>query len=139
MSKTRLAIAALFISFILVTIPTALCETPSTMDHIKVINEKDSGKTIVLKNEDEFCLILFDQPGARNFWDIQDAVLSDGLKIIKETDINLGQPGIVGGPAMHIVEIGTVNSGSQSLKINHWSMGTVDRIFKLKVIVKKDK
>jgi YVTN family beta-propeller protein len=75
---------------------TTLGEKPSVVDQTKVITDQARGKTIVLKNGDEFCLILFDMPEARDFWDTSNAVLSNGLKSIKKTDINLGPSGMVG-------------------------------------------
>ena len=115
---------------------TTLGEKPSAVDQTKVITDQARGKTIVLKNGDEFCLILFDMPGARDFWDTSNAVLSNGLKLIKETDINLGSSGMVGGSVMHILEIQAVNSDCQSLKVDHYNLGKVDRTFKIKVHVR---
>lgn len=136
MLKNHVGITALLICLILATLPTALCAKPSTMDHTKIITDEANGKTIVIKNGDEFSLILIDLPGARNFWDISNACLSDGLKLVKESNINLGEPGIIGGPVMHIVEIKAVKTGSQCVTIDHLSMGKVDETFKLNVKVK---
>jgi YVTN family beta-propeller protein len=114
---------------------TTLGETPSTVSQIKVITDQASGKTIILKKGDEFCLILINMPGARDFWDIPNTVLSNDLKLIKETDINLGSSGIVCGPVMHILEIQAVNNDCQSIKVDHYNLGKVDRTFKLKIRV----
>ena len=75
-------------------------------------------------------------PGARDFWDTSNAVLSNGLKLIKKTDINLGPSGMVGGSVMHILEIQSVKSDCQSLKVDHYNLGKVDRTFKIKVRVR---
>lgn len=125
--KSRVGVLTLLIVLVMATIPTATC---AANDKIQIVTELSNGKTIHLSSGDSFYLVLVDNPSVRNIWDFEGAVYS-GLNLASKQDISYN----LGGPVTHILKIEATDKGQQSVTINHYNIGTIDKTFELKVVV----
>ena len=138
MLQNRLRITVLLISLILVTIPAALCATPSTTDQNQVITAANNGKTIFLEKGETFYLKLSENPSTGYSWKLN---LSKGLQLKKDKYIP-GPSRVMGASGTHLWVIKAVNNGCQyvnGIYKRPWEHTTrQDKTFKLKIKVKKN-